>query len=975
LFSGAGNAALGTLMRQGLSGGHPLPAPLRSDMETRFGEEFGGVQLHNDAGAAASAEAIGAKAYTVGNHIAFAEGRYSPDTANGKRLLAHELAHVIQQRRGGAAPTLDRNSPLENSANQAARSVSAGAAAVAVQGASGLGVAREVDDDEIKKKLARIWINREEIDKALSTVLSTPPDQRDTDKFKKANSILISVLIAVQRDIKDEIEKALPKSAASRDAAMLALGAARGVGLAELDIIDTLIDLPYTEQVFERPLLKKAGWSTAEVDKEIAHRNYQKFVNWMAEIGGIDPTTHAPSLSYLFTTQIDKVRDWALEDVYASVPENRTSFFTLEELAELAGIAVMQGLLAATGVEEVEAALKFINLLEAAQDLVLLTNADPKSQPSVNWLSVLNVVLSLLGLSRTRAANKIIKLVMMSGGVAPVLKPMIKLYKDWQNLAKDPERSETLKRDAKEVITALALIIKDVVLYARSRKGGATGAHELGAPVTAKPAVSKPPNKAAGKPAGAAEPRLTPPTGGTPLKSAPAAKPATPRGDVVSAGKPLAKTSKKPTAKPAAGAKPRPKPRAGTPPLTTAPVPESPPPIPKGSVSGKPSTELPKSVAPRPKPAPLSVPAAKPGAETTKTAAAKPSTPHPKGPISPKAANPPTPHKPAAPPSVPPEVKPPDAAPGPKPVERPKPAPTAQESSRFTDPNKPRRSLPGLEKKQPGELPPTDISGKGARSPSPNTQRRQMPRRRRVARSVKEYPNFAESIKKVPPKEALDFFKRYRNEYPNAVRSAIDRAIPGDAEAVENIDRLIRDAQAQRANEATGYHPSPRRTIGTDARGRPITEPQSPFLTTTKGHAPGVEGVEFERGATLGEKGEPKNLTYTGQTKTREILQIDHFDFKKRIGTEIKMPLAIKKYPRFFRRHLDKIVDQMRRQAQWVKDWGFTKYTWEMYSAEDELTAKEALKVLEDDAPELAKHIEITNIEQTTKIDPITEIE
>jgi Domain of unknown function (DUF4157) len=70
-------------------------------MESRFGHDFGKVRIHADTGAAASARALHAHAYTVGSDIAFAPGRYSPHTAPGRRLLAHELAHVVQQ---GAGP-------------------------------------------------------------------------------------------------------------------------------------------------------------------------------------------------------------------------------------------------------------------------------------------------------------------------------------------------------------------------------------------------------------------------------------------------------------------------------------------------------------------------------------------------------------------------------------------------------------------------------------------------------------------------------------------------------------------------------------------------------------------------------------------------------------------------------------------------------------------------------------------------------
>jgi len=74
-----------------------LDRPTRSFMEPRFGHDFGHVRVHTDARAAESAYTVGADAYTVGSHIVFAEGKFAPNSAAGRRLLAHELCHVVQQ--------------------------------------------------------------------------------------------------------------------------------------------------------------------------------------------------------------------------------------------------------------------------------------------------------------------------------------------------------------------------------------------------------------------------------------------------------------------------------------------------------------------------------------------------------------------------------------------------------------------------------------------------------------------------------------------------------------------------------------------------------------------------------------------------------------------------------------------------------------------------------------------------------------
>lgn len=82
--------------------GRALAAEDRSFFEDRFDADFSQVRVHTDAPAAALAEAIGAKAFASGADIAFAPGRYAPGSARGRELLAHELAHVAQQRSGGA---------------------------------------------------------------------------------------------------------------------------------------------------------------------------------------------------------------------------------------------------------------------------------------------------------------------------------------------------------------------------------------------------------------------------------------------------------------------------------------------------------------------------------------------------------------------------------------------------------------------------------------------------------------------------------------------------------------------------------------------------------------------------------------------------------------------------------------------------------------------------------------------------------
>lgn len=83
------------------SPGRPLDTGTREFMEPRFGHDFSQVRLHTDASAAQSATAVNARAYTVQSDIVFGAGQYQPTSAPGTRLMAHELAHVVQQDQGG----------------------------------------------------------------------------------------------------------------------------------------------------------------------------------------------------------------------------------------------------------------------------------------------------------------------------------------------------------------------------------------------------------------------------------------------------------------------------------------------------------------------------------------------------------------------------------------------------------------------------------------------------------------------------------------------------------------------------------------------------------------------------------------------------------------------------------------------------------------------------------------------------------
>jgi hypothetical protein len=79
------------------AGGQPLPQPLRQYFEPRFGVDFSAVRLHTGSAASQAAEDLHARAFTVGRDVVLGDGEYRPDSSDGRRLLAHELAHTVQQ--------------------------------------------------------------------------------------------------------------------------------------------------------------------------------------------------------------------------------------------------------------------------------------------------------------------------------------------------------------------------------------------------------------------------------------------------------------------------------------------------------------------------------------------------------------------------------------------------------------------------------------------------------------------------------------------------------------------------------------------------------------------------------------------------------------------------------------------------------------------------------------------------------------
>ena len=168
----AGNASVSRLLAQddgeqrspvldvvGSGGGQALDPDVRREMEAGLRHDFGDVRVHTDSKASESAKAVHAQAYTVGNDVVFQSGNYAPGTDSGRRMLAHELAHVVQQRSGpvdgtpagGGVSVSDPSDRFEQAADRAADGVMSGSrsspADAATTGAPA--VQREAADEAI----------------------------------------------------------------------------------------------------------------------------------------------------------------------------------------------------------------------------------------------------------------------------------------------------------------------------------------------------------------------------------------------------------------------------------------------------------------------------------------------------------------------------------------------------------------------------------------------------------------------------------------------------------------------------------------------------------------------------------------------------------------------------------------------------------------------------------------------------------
>lgn len=154
-----------------LGAGAPLPGAARARMERSFGRSLGEVRIHADTAASGLADRLGARAFTVGRDIGFGAGEFRPDTIEGEALLAHELAHTVQQA-GGASD----QAQLEQDADAAAYgTVATGRAAVRAR--TGLSLQRcSKDVKKIQEVRGTIFAGLEDPDASADKIVAALDD-------------------------------------------------------------------------------------------------------------------------------------------------------------------------------------------------------------------------------------------------------------------------------------------------------------------------------------------------------------------------------------------------------------------------------------------------------------------------------------------------------------------------------------------------------------------------------------------------------------------------------------------------------------------------------------------------------------------------------------------------------------------------------------------------------------------------------
>jgi hypothetical protein len=492
------------------SPGQPLDPEMRTFMEARFGRDFGAVRVHTGPAAAATARGLSAAAYTLGNDIGFGAGQFQPQAPRGRRILAHELAHVAQQAQGqGGVPHTGHRQ--EEEAHAAAAGIDFGP--VSIRHSAAKGVALLSLGDLERAVWARVPEDVKPYVRPLAQEVKTridavvPPQTQIPDDVAQVVQHPVATATAAATKVKDKVVAQLPKTPGeavkvvkqkvkqkAHDTIMEQTGTVKGVVLEATNIIDTLAWLPHAAHQAAEAAVGDNKYGKVALAAADMVSGYSQNMYLAGQFGLIDKQTGAPAISDIVSTKIDEQVRAAEAKVFSDLPPEHAFIFDSYEQGELKGAIGSQVALAFVGVEEVQVALKVVGALGAAKGIYDSVARDPKGWYKTPgfWGGVLGIVLSVVGLKSAGAGKKIIAIALKTGGVLNAVPAIWQLYNDYNDttLAADPaKREKVLKKDLGAVIKILAQVVLDI---ARSGAGGGKP-HEHEPQGASRPAVTPEP--------------------------------------------------------------------------------------------------------------------------------------------------------------------------------------------------------------------------------------------------------------------------------------------------------------------------------------------------------------------------------------------------------------------------------------------------------------------------------------------------
>jgi len=272
--------------------GRPLPPGLREEAERRFGESFRDVRLHTGRAAGKQAESVSADAFTFGRNVVFAPGEYAASTERGRRLLAHELAHVAQQS-GGSARSLARRQ-MEAAADRAAAEFSGTDGPVDVAEQGGTFLARQptrsspavgqMSDEELRRAVALLRRRlrtgddpqlRSNLEALVAELRRREREQfeRDLEEFEESEPGVLSALLPARtrpyyRDPSESIEsptlRALTSGSKERTFGALVAGQSAAQTAATAGLVGAAVAGSIAVTVAGWPLVTSAAAMTVE---------------------------------------------------------------------------------------------------------------------------------------------------------------------------------------------------------------------------------------------------------------------------------------------------------------------------------------------------------------------------------------------------------------------------------------------------------------------------------------------------------------------------------------------------------------------------------------------------------------------------------------------------------------------------------------------------------------------------------------